>query len=138
MSPALAPSFRYCLDGKDLALGIAERHPTPHPLRPSLVAEWRHTVLVPCPTPCQLPWLCPFKGMESAGSGRGSGAASQGREPLSSVQEALEAQWLLFKLDSWKAQAVGKGERALFSQRDSRHKPREQNRIKGGGGDPAF
>lgn len=26
------------------------------------------------------------------------------------MQQALEAQWLLFKLDSWKAQAVGKGE----------------------------
>lgn len=54
------------------------------------------------------------------------------------MQEALEAQWLLFKLDSWKAQAVGKGESVLFFQQDSRHEPREQNRIKVGGGDPAF
>lgn len=95
------------------------------------MTEWRDTALVPCPTPCQPPQLCPFKGMESAGSGRGTGTASQSTEPLSSVQEALEAQWLLFKLDSWKAQAVGKGERALCSQRDSRHKRTEQNQRQG-------
>ena len=33
------------------------------------------------------------------------------------VQEALEAQWLLFKPDSWKAQAVGKGGPVLFAAR---------------------
>lgn len=70
-------------------------------------------MLVPCPTPCQPPRWCPFKGMESTGSGY-TGAAAQSREPLSPVQEALEAQWLLFKLDSWKAQAVGKGGNVLF------------------------
>lgn len=107
--------------GKILPWGLQSRAPLLTPSRLSLVTERRHTVPVPCPAPCQPPWLCPCKGMESAGSGRGAGAASRSTEPLSSVQEALEAQWLLFKLDSWMAQAVGKGGRALFAQQDSRH-----------------
>lgn len=48
----------------------------------------------------------------------------------------LKAEWLLFKIDSWKAQAGGR-EEELFSQQDSMGKLGEDSRIKGRGGDPA-
>lgn len=72
--------------------------------------------------------------MENAGGEGDAGAASQSREPLSPVQEALEAQWLLFKLDSWKVRAVGKGGRAPSKIPGTSW----EKRIKGGGRDLAF
>ena len=48
------------------------------------------------------------------------------------MQEALEAQWLLFKSDSWKAQAMGKGGPVLFAARfQTQAGRREQNKRQG-------
>ena len=48
------------------------------------------------------------------------------------MQEALEAQWLLFKPDSWKAQATGKGGPVLFAARfRTQSGRREQNKRQG-------
>lgn len=43
----------------------------------SLVTEWRYRV----PVPCQPPWLCPFKGKESAGCGRGAEQPPRAESP---------------------------------------------------------
>lgn len=48
------------------------------------------------------------------------------------MQEALEAQWLLFKPNSWKAQALGKGGPVLLAARfRTQAERREQNKRQG-------
>lgn len=88
--------------------------------------EWRHTALVPCPTPCQPPRLCPFKGMESAGSGRGARQLPRA-EPLSPVQEAWRHSGFFSKLTAGRL-GLGAGRQSFFPARSQARAGRELNR----------